>query len=481
MKNRNVGGPSYREDMEIRSNADPTACAPWDDPAFVAAYWCAAASTVRAGDEVEDEPFDEATDDPTDDPTGAPDPFDEVRSVDVVVRGARRLQAEQDRLFLSILTDAEARPDPWVGPDPTAEADYAPPEGLTVGAVRRRRRDIAVRAAAADVGARVQLTENGVRNRAHRARILVTRCPRVWKAYLSGDVSEQNAATAATFADSLPADAAAWAVFDAAVADPATRTAPGRFRLRARAARERAHPETVDQRHARSAADRSVSIEGDLDGMGTVFAAVPATAAAAIGRRLDADARHLHAQPGETRTLAQLRADVFIDLLTATPTDGSKTTAVVHLTIPALSLLGHADEPATLDGYGPIDLETARRLAGQATSWVRVLTHPVTGTVLDVDRRTYKVPKALRRWLGVHHPTCIFPGCTRPAHECDMDHIRRWTDGGTTSATNLGPECRSDHPVKDESLWSLARSPDSGILTWTTPSGHVVDVDPPPF
>ena len=78
-----------------------------------------------------------------------------------------------------------------------------------------------------------------------------------------------------------------------------------------------------------------------------------------------------------------------------------------------MTVLGHDDGPAILDGYGPIDLDTARRLAGEASSWIRILTHPVTGTVLDVDRTTYRVPKALRRWLGVRDPVCVGPGCTR--------------------------------------------------------------------
>ncbi|MET0862270.1 MAG: DUF222 domain-containing protein, partial [Microbacterium sp.] len=38
----------------------------------------------------------------------------------------------------------------------------------------------------------------------------------------------------------------------------------------------------------------------------------------------------------------------------------------VVVTVPVLSLLGRTDEPATLDGYGPIDIETARQLVGQA-------------------------------------------------------------------------------------------------------------------
>lgn len=58
------------------------------------------------------------------------------------------------------------------------------------------------------------------------------------------------------------------------------------------------------------------------------------------------------------------------------------------ITVPVMTLLVESDEPATLDGYGPIDLDTAKCLAGSATSCIRVLTHPVTGTVLDVDRTT---------------------------------------------------------------------------------------------
>lgn len=71
--------------------------------------------------------------------------------------------------------------------------------------------------------------------------------------------------------------------------------------------------------------------------------------------------------------------------------------ATVVVTVPGLTLLGRGDEPATLEGCGPIDLDTARRLAGSATSWVRLLTHPVSGAPLVLDRTTYRVPVALRR------------------------------------------------------------------------------------
>jgi len=102
--------------------------------------------------------------------------------------------------------------------------------------------------------------------------------------------------------------------------------------------------------------------------------------------RVDEAARHLRALEGESRRLAQLRADVAIDLLRNAAGPAGSGKPAVAVTIPVLTLLGHGDEPAILDGYGPIDRDTAARLAGDATSWVRILTHPVTGTVLDLER-----------------------------------------------------------------------------------------------
>jgi hypothetical protein len=155
--------------------------------------------------------------------------------------------------------------------------------------------------------------------------------------------------------------------------------------------------------------------------------------------------------------------------------------AAIVVTVPALTLLGEGTEPAVLDGYGPIDLATARRLAGEATSWIRVLTHPLTGVPLALDRTTYRVPTALRRWLGIMSPTCAFPGCGRSARDCDLDHLTAWMDGGGTDDDNLAPECRHHHRLRHESRWHPSRDPDTGQLRWTSPLGAQIAEDPPPF
>lgn len=118
--------------------------------------------------------------------------------LDRVMRTGRRMVAEQDRLFHQILTSAADDPDPWVGPDPTLDRLWRDPRGRSVTAVRTERREFAIRAAVADLALRVHLSEQAVRARAHRAATLAERMPVLWRSYLTGDVSEQNAANAAT-------------------------------------------------------------------------------------------------------------------------------------------------------------------------------------------------------------------------------------------------------------------------------------------
>lgn len=143
----------------------------------------------------------------------------------------------------------------------------------------------------------------------------------------------------------------------------------------------------------------------------------------------------------------------------------------VVLTVPVLSLLGHSDEPAELDGFGPIDLETARTLCANAPTFTRVLTHPETGAVLSVGRDRYTVPADLRRAVAIRDRTCRFPGCRRRAASCDVDHSTAWADGGTTGLDNLATLCRKHHRLKHETGWRVVHE-GGGTLRWHSPTGR---------
>ena len=340
--------------------------------------------------------------------------------------------------------------------------------------------EFAEQAAAADLAVRLSLAESTVRAQGLVARTLRERLPLLWAWFAEGEVSTQNAREAASIVLELPA--AYWADFEARIMDAAT-LAPARFRARARAVREKLQAQTLTERHEAAHAHRGVWTEVDRDGMGWLHAHLSAEKLAMVGATLDGIAFGLFTEADEHRTMAQLRADVLSDLITGASGTGTRPAVgvTVALTIPVLSLLGHSDEPALLEGVGPIDIETARRLCATAPSITRLLTDPVTGSVLQMDPHQYRVPAALKRWLAIQQVTCDFPGCGRRAAHCDLDHTRAWADGGTTTAANLSHRCRKHHTMKHQTKWRVEQPPGSQRTVWTSPTGYSREADPPPF
>ncbi len=145
---------------------------------------------------------------------------------------------------------------------------------------------------------------------------------------------------------------------------------------------------------------------------------------------------------------------------------------VTHLfvTVPVGTLLG-GDEPAEVAGVGPVDAATARQLASTARTLTRILTDPVTGAVRAVDRRTYRITGALRRFLQARDGTCRFPGCPRPVHRCDVDHVQDWAITGASDPHELVHLCRHHHRLRHLTGWSMTLDRD-GTACWTTPTGR---------
>jgi hypothetical protein len=322
-----------------------------------------------------------------------------------------------------------------------------------------------------------------VRGYAFDAVTLRTRLPRLWAAFSEGELSPLNARTAAELVRSLPDEAQPAARFDDALAG-ITDLSPGRFRMRARVLRERIHSIALAERLEAAAQTRGVWVDNDVDGMAYLTMKLPADVAHRAFARIDGAARTLAGEADELRSLAQLRADVAGDLLLDGVLEGGRAPRVaVAVTVPVMTLLGHDDEPGILEGYGPIDAETARRLAAHARSFTRLLTHPVSGALLDVDRNSYRPPADLKRWLHVTDVTCAFPGCTHLARNSDIDHIVDRQFGGPTRSSNLVHMCRHHHRLKHMTRWTVrAASRDRGRrVEWTSPTGNCRAQDPPPF
>jgi hypothetical protein len=252
--------------------------------------------------------------------------------------------------------------------------------------------------------------------------------------------------------------------------------------------------------------------------MCTLTAFLPAQAGLAAYARVDALARarrDADAQgtgPRECRTLPQLRADALAAALLDSFGGGigegggvAVPAAEIVVHIPVGTLLGAGEEPAELEGYGPLDAATARELAAAAPTWQRLF-DSAEGVPLSLGRAAYRPPKGLRRFIEYRDGICQFPSCTSPACRAEADHIVEWQHGGATDAANLQILCRRHHALKSLGLWQAQRLPASpdgsaGDLHWTSPLGGTAlagpidrelgtpkeppamqdDPDPPPF
>ena len=165
----------------------------------------------------------------------------------------------------------------------------------------------------------------------------------------------------------------------------------------------------------------------------------------------------------------------------------------ISITLPALGLLppeqvakvradntltglAGLDGAADLNGYGPIDTPTARRIIGGAKTWLRLFIDPIKAAVTSVDR--YRPSQQQRDALAVRDMHCRFPGCILATYTCDLDHTIDAAHGGPTANTNLAHLCRRHHMLKHHGNWDLEQG-EHGDMTWTSPLGKRYTEDPP--
>ena len=391
------------------------------------------------------------------------------------------------------------------------------PEVYTVGDAPEDL-DHAFRSAVFEVSLRLQISEAEVRRLLATAETARELLPLLWESAEDGFVSMRSleASAGAVLRLRAPLDAtveqreyAAEAIelVDRACTSWAMSLPAAAFRRRLHTLIARLDPTPAEQQHARGMAERRVVVEDADDGMSWLLALVPTVKAVAIKRRLTSTAKHLQKERREGRTRDQIRADLFTDWLCGVGTEAAVTTTV-FVTVPvglltgdgqgatparsgpnmlgrASAAPGEALNPITspiraqLVGYGPIDPLTARQAFLDAPAFRRVITDPVRGIVLDMDRRTYRPTKAQRDWLILQHGTCARDGCTRLALDADLDHEQQWARGGPTDTGNLRPLCPADH-TRRHCTRIHYQSRDNRTVQVTSPTGFHT-TDPPPF
>jgi hypothetical protein len=147
------------------------------------------------------------------------------------------------------------------------------------------------------------------------------------------------------------------------------------------------------------------------------------------------------------------------------------------------ALFGGDDEPAHLEGYGPVPAAWVREMLRHSDPAARVFlrrvyTAPTTGTLAAIDSRAREFTGALRQLILARDQFCRHPWCGAPIRH--LDHVIAHHQGGPTSLTNAQGLCQACNHAKQAPGWHTEPDPhDAGVVHTTTPTGHRYTSRPP--
>lgn len=311
---------------------------------------------------------------------------------------------------------------------------------------------------------------------------------------------------------------------------------PAQLRTRGRQLLEKYYDISYTKRCRTALRDRRIMIDDAADGMSWFTGLLPTARCQAMYSKVDAVARALKADPdaatavpspgageqpalptadliddpSELRTLEQLRADVFVEMV-LDGLSGKGLAAIqpeVFITIPATMLPGLPDGPTSVDntatdgsapcdessgtvhvdagdlepvqvgaaelppgalvptllGGGPVDQDSAARFMASAKTWWRVITDPMTGAIVKFGQNRYRPTAAQRAALQFRDGGCCTPGCPGRVQYCDADHVQEWHEGGGTDLGNMRLRCRRCHRLKSLGLLHFEEAADGSVV-----------------
>jgi hypothetical protein len=341
---------------------------------------------------------------------------------------------------------------------------------------RTPRRDEVDEFAADELAVHLRLTKRAAESRLAFA-LALDRLPGTAAALRAGRIDARRAAVVAD-AVLLLTDAAA-ATVEQRVLPRAPEQTTGQLRACCARAVIRTDPGAADRRCQRAYRERAAVLTPLPDGMAELLVRLRADTAVAVWAVLDTAARRPAAGGAgpDDRSMDARRADALADLVLGRTVGAGTEAPQLRVLVTTVSAEGPGRggpaEPAELAGYGPLPPALTRALATAGSSR-SVVTVPIGASPPTGGEDSYRPSDALDRYVRTRDRHCQFPTCRQPAHRGDLDHIIPFPLGPTT-AQNLTALCRRHHRLKQRPGWRLARGPD-GVLVWTTPSGHQVQV-----
>jgi hypothetical protein len=333
-------------------------------------------------------------------------------------------------------------------------------------------------ATASEVQTALNLTRRAAEVHTDLAFQLRERLPQVWKMLSEGVIDLARARVLADQTVHLPRELAQQVCDTALVKAPGQTT--GQLRARIQRLIISIDPAAAKDRYEKTLTERRVICEPTDAGTANLYGLdLPAAEATAAMRAINKQAMSLKSA-GDERTIDQIRADIFLDLLKGRNVNTShRDRAVIDITVDLSTLAGLDDKPGEIPGWGPVIADIARQLTAEQhdAEWRYTITDP-DGQVVSNGTTRRRPNQAMKRAVEAKARTCVFPGCRMPARECDIDHNQAWNDGGATTECNLAPLCRHHHVIKHRG-WTITQ-PKPGSYTWTSPLGHTYTTGPDP-
>ncbi len=380
----------------------------------------------------------------------------------VVLRAQQRqVSHDQARLLATMASVVDAVVDEY-------ETDLDHPLGLSDAAD----------AAATEIRVALHLTRRAADRELEFALELRRRLPTVHAALHTGRVDRRRAGVLVN--ETIHLTVAEARRVAGRVLNDASRLTTGQLRARIQRLCMEVDPDQARRRYNTAVEARRVVVEPTESGTAHLLGLdLPPDRVAEIRDRIEAITRSLRGS-GETRSIDQIRADVYLDLLTGTDShtntgSGRGRRGVVDLHVDLDTLAEMSDTPGDLSGYGPVVADVTRRIARDHTDgeWRYTITDQGRTVATGVTQRRPTTDQ--RRAIQTRDRTCIFPGCRMPAIRSDLDHRIPYAQGGKTTVGTMGALCRHDHCHKHAYGWTYRRLP-NGDYRWTSPLGWVTIV-----
>jgi hypothetical protein len=340
-------------------------------------------------------------------------------------------------------------------------------------------------AVSAEVAAALRISQALAGSRLRYARAMAERLPKVAEVFKAGDIDVRLFQTMVYRTD-LITDHEVLAAVDEQLAIKVPRwpsMTVGRLAGKVDKIVAKADADAVRRRQERQRG-REVWI-GDFDsGLSEIHGCMFTPDARALGKALEALAATVCAH--DPRSREQRRADALGALAARADRLGCRCgrkdcgagkrppagSVVIQVIAEQATLTGTGAEPASLvEADGLVPPEVVAELAQSAK--LVALVHPADAA----PEPGYAPSKALADFVRCRDLTCRFPGCDRPAIQCDLDHTIPYGDGGLTHASNLKCYCRTHHLVKTFWGWRDQQLPD-GTLILKSPSGQTYVTTP---